>query len=66
MMTYEEEIAALEAELEADGFLRFRDIGPLYDRVNHQGPTMRRTTRNTLVTSRARPTANETAAGPKN
>ena len=61
-MTYEKEVAALQAELEAEGFFRFRSIGPLYDRINQQDPTMRRPTRPTLVTSRVRPTANATAA----
>ena len=60
--SFEENVAALEAELEAEGFLRFKEIGPLYDRVEQQDHTMRRPTRPTLVTSRARPPANLTAA----
>ena len=40
--TFEEEVATLEEELEADGFLRFRAIGPLYERVKVQDPTTRR------------------------
>ena len=43
--TLEQEMAALEAELEAEGFLRFSQIGPLYDRVRIQHPTTRRPTR---------------------
>ena len=33
MNTFEEEVAALEVELEAEGFPRFKAIGPIYDRV---------------------------------
>ena len=60
--TFEEKVAALETELEAEGFLRFREIGPLYERVKVQDPTTRRPTKPTLVTSRVRPTVEKTAA----
>ena len=48
--SFKEEVAALEAELEAEGFLRFKEIGPLFERVKVQYPTMRRPTRPMLVT----------------
>ena len=43
--TLEYEMAGLEAELEAEGFLRFKKIGPLYDRSTISEPTTRKLTR---------------------
>ena len=52
--TYKGELAALEAALEAEGFRRFKEMGPQYHQVDQQGPTIRRPTRPTLVTSQRR------------
>ena len=54
--TYENELATLEAALEAEGFRHFKEMGPQYRQVDQQGPTKRRATRPTLVTSQRRAT----------
>ena len=62
-MEYWDTLWALEAELERDGFRRFRDIGPLYNRdADTADPFIRRATRPTLVTSTPRGGSTQVAA----
>ena len=55
-MSMDEEIQKLQQELEKDGFLRFREVGPLYKREvkPEVDATVRKQTRPTKVTSRPR------------
>ena len=55
-MSMDEEIQKLQQELERDGFLRFREVGPLYKlEVEPEiDATVRKLTRPTKVTSRPR------------
>ena len=46
----------LGSRIEAEGFRRFKEMGPQYHQVDQQGPTIRRATRPTLITSQRRAT----------
>ena len=47
--SYDEERNALETALETEGFRRFREMGPLYHRIDPLGSTFRRPTRPMLL-----------------